>query len=304
MKLLIATGNAGKAREFAEMLGGSGMECADLTAAGAIHGTIAEPEETGATFLANVCLKATHYAAAAKCWALADDSGLEVDALDKSPGVKSARWAKLHDADGQLLSLKSTPVAVRPDSGMRSHSDRRLEQANPVPVDADQARAESSHLGRAESSPDQANNALLLKQLENVADADRTARFVCVLALADPQGRVVLTARDSVEGRLLRSPRGSNGFGYDPLFFIPEMSRTTAELSPAEKHAISHRGKAMKQLRKIIDETELFTSRSTNVPTTSGASFFQKTAAAQSGREQNQSSRPATMNLKSTPRTP
>ncbi len=200
--MLIATGNKGKAREFAEMLADFSVECVDLsTLAG-----VAEPEETGATFRANACLKASYYAKASGCWALADDSGLEVDAIDRSPGVKSARWAAIHNA----------------------------------------------------GSGDQANNALLLKQIAHVPEAERTARFVCVLALADPQGRVVLTARDTVEGRMLHGPRGSNGFGYDPLFYIESFARTTAELSPGEKHAISHRGKALQTLRTMVAEMKLF----------------------------------------------
>jgi XTP/dITP diphosphohydrolase len=96
------------------------------------------------------------------------------------------------------------------------------------------------------------NNRLLLRQLEAVEDAKRTARFVCALALCDAQGRVVLTAHGTVEGRILREPRGSNGFGYDPLFLIDALGRTAAELPPAEKHAISHRGQALKRLRGLM----------------------------------------------------
>ena len=84
-------------------------------------------------------------------------------------------------------------------------------------------------------------------------DGRRTGRFVCVLALADPGGRIILTARDSVEGRILREPRGSNGFGYDPLFFIESLGRTTAELSAREKHEVSHRGKALRRMRALMD---------------------------------------------------
>ena len=98
------------------------------------------------------------------------------------------------------------------------------------------------------------NNVLLLRQLEPVADgAARAARFVCVLALADPQGRVIVTTQDSVEGQIIRAPRGANGFGYDPLFLVPSLSRTTAELSPDEKHRISHRGKALVRLRGLME---------------------------------------------------
>lgn len=110
-------------------------------------------------------------------------------------------------------------------------------------------------------SGDAANNALLLSQMEEVPEADRTAAFHCALALADPVGHIVLTANGTVKGRILRSPRGSNGFGYDPLFLIEELRQTTAELSPAEKHAISHRGQALRDLRDQIDHVILGKNR-------------------------------------------
>jgi XTP/dITP diphosphohydrolase len=205
-RLLIATSNPGKVREFREMLGGAPsahapFEFGDLSA----HPGFAPVEETGATFLENASLKAAGYARQFETWALADDSGLEVDALGGKPGVHSARWAELNEAGGG---------------------------------DAD-------------------NNALLLRQLEEVPDDRRSARFVCVLALADPDGRIILTARDTVEGRILRSPRGDNGFGYDPLFFIDATGQTTAELSPAQKHAISHRGKALRRMRALMERAGL-----------------------------------------------
>jgi len=205
VRLVIATANPGKVREFREMPGNDRFTWSDL-------GEDRNPpsvQETGATFRANACLKATHYARALNAWALADDSGLAVDALGGKPGVHSARWAEMNQS------------------------------------------------GRG----DAANNATLLRQMADVPDEKRTARFVCVLALADEQGRIVLTAQDSVEGLLLREPRGSNGFGYDPLFFFPDLGKTTAELDPKEKHAISHRGKALGRLRQIMDRTALFSSR-------------------------------------------
>jgi len=195
--LLIATSNPGKVREFREMLGDDRFAWSDLSR----HPGFMPVEETGRTFLANACLKAEGYARQFETWALADDSGLEVDALDGAPGVHSARWAALNGTGGG---------------------------------DAD-------------------NNATLLGQLEAVPEARRTGRFVCVLALADPGGRIILTARDSVEGRILRSPRGSNGFGYDPLFYIDSMGRTTAELAPREKHEVSHRGKALRRMKALIE---------------------------------------------------
>jgi XTP/dITP diphosphohydrolase len=203
MDLLVATTNPGKIREFREMLGGhaAGGAFSDLSA----HPGTQAVEETGHTFRANACLKATHYARLFNTWAVADDSGLEVDALGGSPGVHSARWAEMNGA------------------------------------------------GKGDAD----NNALLLRQLDATPDPLRTARFVCVLALADPQGRILLTARDTVEGRVLRAPRGTNGFGYDPLFLIDELGRTTAELAPEQKHAISHRGKALRRLRGMMDQLGL-----------------------------------------------
>lgn len=201
-ELLIATGNAGKAREFREVLGESRFAWRSLSD----YPPGPEIEETGRTFRANACLKASAYARRYGVWAMADDSGLEVDALGGSPGVLSARWAQ-HNGAGK--------------------------------GDAD-------------------NNATLLRQLQDVPDERRTARFVCVLALADPGGRVILTVRDTVEGRILHAPRGGNGFGYDPLFLVEPLGRTAAELPPAEKHAISHRGKALRRLRELIERTNPF----------------------------------------------
>ena len=209
MKLVIATANAGKATEFREMLGAGPrrffggdaerFEWSDLSA----HRDIPVAEETGGTFRANACLKASYYAKKLESWALADDSGLVVDALDGAPGVLSARWAQVN---------------------------------NTGKGDAD-------------------NNATLLAQLADVPDDRRAARFVCVLALADRDGRIVLTTQDSVEGTILHAPRGANGFGYDPLFFFAPYDKTAAELSPEQKHAISHRGKALRRMKALLEET-------------------------------------------------
>src|SRR4051794_1466768 len=162
VNILIATTNPGKVREFREMLGADRFAWSDLSA----HPEIEPVEEPGQTFRANASLKACYYAMKLNTWSLADDSGLEVDALDRRPGVHSARWAELHQ--------------------------------------------------RGKGDAD--NNALLLEQLKDVPDARRRARFVCVLALSDPGGRIVLTARDTLEGHIIHPPRGANGFGYDPLF--------------------------------------------------------------------------------------
>ena len=200
-QLLVATTNPGKVKEFREMLGHTGISFSDLSA----HPDTEAVEETGHTFRANACLKASYYARLFKTYAVADDSGLEVDALGRLPGVYSARWAEMNGA------------------------------------------------GKGDAD----NNALLLKQLNATPGDQRTGRFVCVLALADPDGRILLTARDTVEGRVVREARGSNGFGYDPLFLITELGRTTAELAPDEKHAISHRGKALRQLRSLMERVKL-----------------------------------------------
>lgn len=113
--------------------------------------------------------------------------------------------------------------------------------------------AEMNRAGRGDSD----NNALLLRQLEQVPDSRLAARFDCVLALSDPNGNIVITARDTVEGRVIRAARGTNGFGYDPLFFIDALGKTTAELAPDEKHAISHRGKALAHLRSLMTQLPL-----------------------------------------------
>lgn len=201
MNLLVATTNPGKVKEFREMLGHTSISFSDLSA----HPDTEPVEETGHTFRANACLKASYYARLFKTYAVADDSGLEVDALGRLPGVYSARWAEMNGA------------------------------------------------GKGDAD----NNALLLKQLNTTPEDQRTGRFVCVLALADPDGRILLTARDTVEGRVVREARGSNGFGYDPLFLITELGRTTAELAPTEKHAISHRGKALRQLHSLMERVKL-----------------------------------------------
>jgi XTP/dITP diphosphohydrolase len=197
LSILIATTNPGKIREFREMLGADRFEWSDLSRRAGLEAV----EETGRTFRANACLKAIYYAKLFNTAAIADDSGLEVDALSGSPGVHSARWAEMNAA------------------------------------------------GKGDAD----NNALLLKQLADVPDARRGARFVCVLALADAKGCVLMTVRDTVEGRMIREPRGANGFGYDPLFFVVSEGCTTAELSSDAKHQISHRGKALRRLRELME---------------------------------------------------
>jgi len=189
--VVLATRNEGKLRELARILGTT----VTLTGLDAFPGAPDVPE-TGATFEANALLKARAIAACTKLPAVADDSGLCVDALNGMPGVLSARWA------GQ-------------------HGD------------------------------DKANLDLVLAQVADVPDGRLGARFVCAAALVVPGGREwVVTGQ--VEGRLIRVPRGSGGFGYDPIFLPDGFDQTTAEMTPEAKDAISHRGRAFRALAPFI----------------------------------------------------
>lgn len=199
-RLVIATNNRGKLREYEVLLDGCGFELVTPADLGLTFG----PEETGATFAENATLKAVEAARISGLPALADDSGLEVDALDGRPGLFSARYA----------------------GGSRT-SDSITE--------AEQLR-------------------LLLGELEGVPDARRTARFVCAIAVVPPGGapRVV---QASWEGSIAHEARGSNGFGYDPVFVVPGYAgKTSAELAPGEKNRISHRGQAAAMAREVLKE--------------------------------------------------
>jgi XTP/dITP diphosphohydrolase len=202
-RLLIATGNAGKLREIQQVFAAAHLPPIDLLTLADLADRPDEPEETGATFEENAALKARYYARRSGLWCLADDSGLEVDALAGEPGVRSARYAGV-DAE---------------DRGAR----------------------------------DRANNAKLLAALAEVPTADRSARFVCVMCLADPAGAVRFTTRGTMEGRIGEEPRGENGFGYDPLLALPE-GRRVAELEAAEKNARSHRGQAARRVAAHLAE--------------------------------------------------
>ncbi|GIW06070.1 MAG: non-canonical purine NTP pyrophosphatase [Dehalococcoidia bacterium] len=192
--LLIASNNPGKHRELVHALAGLPYEVITLAERG-IRATVAE---IGATFEENAALKATAYAAMGNCLALADDSGLIVDALGGAPGVQSARFG------GEGLD------------------------------DA----------GRVQ---------LLLDRLADVPPVERSARFVCVIAIAEAAGTVALF-RGVCEGMITSAPRGSGGFGYDPVFQPLGETRTLAELSIDEKQAISHRGKAIAEARAWLAE--------------------------------------------------
>jgi XTP/dITP diphosphohydrolase len=194
-RLLVATTNPGKLRELAAILDGLPVELAGLAEV-AGPGGVPQVEETGATFLDNALLKARAYAAWSGLAAVADDSGLEVDALGGEPGVRSARYA-------------------------------------------------------GEDAGDAANLAKLLDALEGVPAERRTARFRCAAVLADPSG-ATWHAEAAWEGRLLDTPRGEGGFGYDPVFVPDGWDRTSAEVDAATKNAASHRARAFAALRPAV----------------------------------------------------
>lgn len=194
MRVVVATGNAGKLRELTALLGGLDIQLVAQSELG-----VSAVEETGATFADNAVLKARHASRCTGLAAIADDSGLEVDALGGAPGLYSARYAG-------------------PDAG------------------------------------DAVNNAKLIAALSGTPEERRSARFRCVLAFVriadDP---APLLAQGSWEGRIVDVARGSGGFGYDPHFWLPEQQCTAAELVPAVKNRISHRGQAMRALRMALE---------------------------------------------------
>ncbi|NKB69931.1 MAG: RdgB/HAM1 family non-canonical purine NTP pyrophosphatase [Candidatus Latescibacteria bacterium] len=191
--LLIATGNAGKLREFSTLL-------APLNIAGpAALDLDLEVEEDGTTFAANALLKARAFAQAGQCIALADDSGLEIDALDGAPGVYSARYGGPGLDDAQRCQL-------------------------------------------------------VLEQLASVPPAKRQARFRCCLAATAPDGRIC-HAEGTFNGHIALAPAGSQGFGYDPVFYLPQYDKTLAQLSRSEKNRRSHRGQAIAAIRPLLHRT-------------------------------------------------
>lgn len=196
--IVFATGNADKLREIRQIM--TDLPCTIISMKEA--GLNPEIREDGTTFTENALIKARTVWEAlpegGKTVVMADDSGLEIDALDKEPGVWSARY-------------------------MGENTSYEIKNAN------------------------------LLARLEGVPDKDRTARFVCAAAAVLPDGRE-LTVRETIEGRIGYEPRGKNGFGYDPIFYLPDLSRSTAELEPEEKNRISHRGKAMQAMARKLTE--------------------------------------------------
>jgi XTP/dITP diphosphohydrolase len=192
--ILFATTNLHKLAEASAILEPFGITLASLSSLG---GDYPEPVEDGDTFEANAALKARYYAQLTGLRCLAEDSGIEVDALGGAPGVYSARY-----------------------SGVESSPAER----------------------------DRANNDKLLAALHGVPVERRQARFVCAAVVADPAGALLAEARGTYEGVIADAPRGANGFGYDPLLYLPDRGCTSAELSSEEKHARSHRGKALRLL--------------------------------------------------------
>jgi len=195
-RLVLATGNRGKIREIRNLLSGLDIEiltCDDLEG-------WPDLVERGETFEENATSKALELSRWAGTPALADDSGLEVEALGGEPGVRSARYAGTQGDDA-------------------------------------------------------ANIARLLREMEGVPDARRGARFVCVLILASPSGEII-EIRETCEGSVTTDPRGELGFGYDPVFVATGMDRTMAEMDLEEKNAISHRGKALRRLRALLEAGE------------------------------------------------
>lgn len=202
VKLVVATTNPNKVREISEILEPLGVEVSGLPESAA---SIPEPEEDADTFEGNARIKAVAYARALGCACLAEDSGLEVDALGGAPGVHSARYA-----------------------GTTGAREQR----------------------------DQANNQKLLSELATLGDIDRSARFVCAMCLCDADGQVLFETRGTYAGIIATTPRGENGFGYDPLLYLPDLERTSAELSKAEKNARSHRGMATRALYQFLRDRE------------------------------------------------
>lgn len=198
-RIIFATGNEGKMKEIRMILADMGLPIQSMKQAD----IVLDIEENGRTFEENAVIKAKAVAQAARekgisAIVLADDSGLEIDYLNKDPGIYSARY-------------------------MGEDTSYHIKNAN------------------------------LIERLEGVADEQRTARFVCAIAAILPDGTQRIT-RGTIEGRIGYEEKGENGFGYDPIFYLPEYQCYSAELSPEEKNKISHRGKALEEMKRILTE--------------------------------------------------
>ncbi|MDP9235873.1 MAG: RdgB/HAM1 family non-canonical purine NTP pyrophosphatase [Chloroflexota bacterium] len=196
-RLVLATNNDGKLREFRELLDGCGCELVTPAQLGVPF----NPDETGASFEENATIKAVEATRSCGLRALADDSGLEIDYLGGRPGIFSARYAGGDRTDPSLTEQQQVRI--------------------------------------------------VLDELQGVPDDQRTARFRCVIAIAATDGGVQ-TADGVFEGRIAHEPRGEHGFGYDPIFFVPELGMTSAELPPEEKNKISHRAQAALKARELL----------------------------------------------------
>lgn len=191
-KMIFATGNEGKVREVQAILKDMEVEVLSLKQAG----IFAEIEENGTSFVENAVIKAKEIAKLTDAIVLADDSGLEIDYLNKEPGIYSARYLG-----------EDTPYADK--------------------------------------------NRMILKRMEGVEEKERTARFVCAMAAVLEDG-TVLTTHGEMEGMIGYESKGENGFGYDPIFYLPQYGMTSAQISPEEKNRISHRGKALRQMKEEL----------------------------------------------------
>lgn len=194
-RIVFATGNKDKMKEISQILADLGMEIVSMKEAG----VDIEIVEDGMSFEENAEIKARAVSRVLTSdIVLADDSGLEIDYLDKAPGIYSARFA-------------------------------------------------------GEDTSYDIKNRIFLDRLEGVPDEERTARFVCAVAAVFPDGTSE-TVRETIEGRIAHEPAGENGFGYDPIFYVPEYECTTAEMSAELKNELSHRGKALRSMRRILEE--------------------------------------------------
>ena len=192
-KIIFATGNQGKIREIKQIMADMDVEILSMKEAGIFM----DIEENGTTFEENALIKARAIAKEAGALVLADDSGLEIDYLDKAPGVLSARYL----GEDTSYDVKNTHI---------------------------------------------------LGLLKDVKGKDRSARFVCSIAAVFPDGSEITTYA-TIEGEIAHKIEGENGFGYDPIFFVPEFGKTTAQLSSEEKNKISHRGKALTMMKEILN---------------------------------------------------
>ncbi|CDC38872.1 MAG TPA: XTP/dITP diphosphatase [Lachnospiraceae bacterium] len=195
--MIFATGNMGKMKEIKAILGDIGEEILSMKEAGIDMDIV----EDGSTFEENAIIKAKAVMERTGQLALADDSGLEIDALNKEPGIYSARYM-------------------------------------------------------GEDTPYEIKNRNLIERMKGVKGKDRSARFVCVIAAAFPDGEII-TTRGTIEGVIAEEPAGENGFGYDPIVYVPEYGMTTGQMDPDAKNAISHRGKALTAMKKILEERKI-----------------------------------------------